>query len=91
MDAVNGKNLADLPIGRQARIKQICGELVRGGDLPINPEELERRLLEIGFVEGGDVTVLHCGPVGRDPIAVQLGNMIVALRRQEAKAVVVED
>lgn len=51
--------------------------------------ELERRLLEIGFVEGARVEILHEGFIGRDPIAVRLDSMRVALRRHEAAAVMV--
>lgn len=51
--------------------------------------ELERRLLEIGFVEGARFAVLHEGLIGRDPIAVQLDDMRVALRRREADEVLV--
>lgn len=51
--------------------------------------ELERRLLEMGFVEGAKVRVLHEGFIGRDPIAVQLDDMRVALRRREAADVLV--
>ena len=47
-------------------------------------EELERRLLEFGFVEGAGFELLHEGAVGRDPIAVRLGDMRVALRRRDA-------
>lgn len=50
-------------------------------------EELELRLLEMGFVEGANVEVLHEGFIGRDPIAVKLGDMRVALRRREADGV----
>jgi ferrous iron transport protein A len=49
--------------------------------------ELERRLLEMGFVEGATVALLNEGPIGRDPIAVRLDDMKVALRRREARAV----
>lgn len=49
--------------------------------------ELERRLLEIGFVEGAHIRVLHQGPFGGDPIAVQVDDTRVALRRREAFAV----
>lgn len=52
-------------------------------------EELERRLLEIGFVEGARIEVLHEGFIGRDPIAVRLDDMRVALRRREAQGVLV--
>jgi ferrous iron transport protein A len=51
--------------------------------------DLERRLLEIGFVEGAHIEVLHEGPIGRDPIAVRLDDMRVALRRREADAVLI--
>ena len=51
--------------------------------------ELERRLLEMGFVEGAKVQVLHEGFIGRDPIAVQLDDMRVALRRREARDILV--
>jgi ferrous iron transport protein A len=51
--------------------------------------ELERRLLEAGFVEGAHVTLLHEGPLGGDPIAVRLDDMRVALRRREAHGVLV--
>ena len=51
--------------------------------------ELERRLLEMGFVEGARVEILHEGAIGRDPIAVKLDDMRVALRRREAAAILV--
>ncbi len=50
-------------------------------------EELERRLLELGFVEGAQVEVLHEGLFSRDPMAVRLDDARVALRRREAAAV----
>jgi ferrous iron transport protein A len=55
----------------------------------LEKDELERRLLEIGFVEGASVEILHEGMIGRDPIAVRLDDMRVALRRREAAAVFV--
>ena len=51
--------------------------------------ELESRLLELGFVEGARVEVLHEGIVGRDPIAVRIDNVTVAVRRREAMAIIV--
>ena len=52
-------------------------------------EELERRLLEMGFVEGARVEILHEGFIGRDPICVRLDDMRVALRRHDARGVLV--
>jgi ferrous iron transport protein A len=51
--------------------------------------ELESRLIEMGFVEGARVEVLHEGLVGRDPIAVRVENVTIAVRRREAMAVIV--
>jgi len=52
-------------------------------------DELERRLLEIGFVEGAEVEILHEGFIGKDPIAVRVDDMSVALRRREANAIMI--
>ncbi len=51
--------------------------------------ELESRLIELGFVEGARVEVLHEGAVGRDPIAVRVENVTIAVRRREAMAIIV--
>ena len=64
--------------------------------LPHNVEleagELERRILEIGIIEGVELTVLHFGLINRDPIAVQLGfnGTTIAIRRNEAAIILVE-
>ena len=63
---------------------------VAGQDGGIEAAELERRLLEMGFVEGAQVQVLHEGLIGRDPIAIRLDDMRVALRRREAAAILVD-
>ena len=51
--------------------------------------ELESRLIELGFVEGARVEVLHEGVIGRDPIAVRVENVTIAVRRREAMAIIV--
>jgi ferrous iron transport protein A len=51
--------------------------------------ELESRLIEMGFVEGARIEVLHEGAIGRDPIAVRVENITIAVRRREAMAVIV--
>lgn len=50
---------------------------------------LERRLLEIGFVEGASVEIIHEGFIRGDPIAVKLDDMRVALRRRDADAILI--
>ena len=59
-----------------------------GRSLP--PAELERRLLEMGFVEGAVVEIRNQGLFGHDPIAVRVNNATVALRRAEANAIHVD-
>ena len=49
--------------------------------------ELERRLLELGFVEGARIELLHEGLIGRNPIALKVDDMRVALRRHEAASI----
>ncbi len=55
----------------------------------LSAAELESRLIELGFVEGARVEVLHEGAVGHDPIAVRVENITIAVRRREAMAVIV--
>lgn len=81
--------LSDVGKGDCGLIKGIVPE---GHDGPgeIGHDELERRLLEMGFVEGARFQVLHEGLVGRDPMALRLDDMRVALRRREARAILIE-
>ena len=68
------------------------GVIVQVGDHRHHDEhalELERRLLELGFVEGARVELLHEGLFGRNPIALKVEDMRVALRRHEAASLTV--
>ena len=58
-------------------------------DSALSAVELESRLIELGFVEGARVEVLHEGIVGGDPIAVRVENVTIAVRRREAMAIIV--
>jgi ferrous iron transport protein A len=60
-----------------------------GNGSGLSSEELERRLIELGFVEGAVVEILHEGAIGRDPIAVRVDSATIALRRREAMAIFV--
>ena len=57
------------------------------GEHGVDVHELERRLLEFGFVEGAVFEVQHQGLFGADPIAVKVDDMRVALRRRDAEDV----
>ena len=48
------------------------------------------RLGELGFLPGERVNVLRRGPGGKEPLAVQVGDTVFALRRIEADCVLVE-
>ena len=75
--------LADLPFQHEATIASI--------DWPSLTERDARRLRELGFDEGVAVEPLHgAGLVARDPLAVRIGRMTVAIRRAHAAAIDVE-
>ena len=78
------------PAGRgvRARIGILSG-LAAGPEAMRFLEPITARLAELGFVEGAAVEVLHEGLLGRDPIAVRVDGVTIALRRREAMAVIV--
>lgn len=49
-----------------------------------------RRLRNLGLDEGVGIEALHGGPIGRDPIAIRIGRMMVAVRRAHAQMISVE-
>jgi ferrous iron transport protein A len=79
--------LGGAPVGFAGRSRQVRAPAATGG---LSEAELERRLIELGFVEGALVEVLHQGPFGRDPIAVRVDEATVALRRRDAAGILVE-
>lgn len=81
--------LAELKMGEKAEVVKI-DESFLGQENSLPEGELERRLLEMGFVEGTVLTLQHEGGFGRDPIAVLIRVCYtIALRRNEAKAILV--
>jgi len=71
--------LDQLPLGARARIADIDWAALDQGEAC--------RLRHFGFDEGVAVQPLHLGPFGRDPVAVRVGRMTVAIRRNHARAV----
>lgn len=51
---------------------------------------LDTRLREIGFAEGDNVTPLHFGLFGRNPMSVRLNGALIAIRKQDASVVLVK-
>lgn len=75
--------LDTLPTGQYARISQVDWA-------SLAPEEAQR-LRALGIDVGAKVAVAHRGVfLGRDPLAVTVGRMTVALRRVHARAMQVE-
>ena len=72
-------SLDQLPLGTKARVATI--------DWPALAAMEGARLQHFGFDEGVAVEPLHLGPFGRDPIAIRVGRMTVAIRRAHARAV----
>ena len=79
------KYLSELEIGETGKIAGFDTSRVEDQEFAA---DLEDRLLEIGFEEGLIVELLHVGSIGRDPMAVRVGTMTVALRRKEADAII---
>ena len=72
-----------LPPGQVARITAVHWDVL--------VEEEARRLRALGLDEGAKIKVAHRGILGgRDPIAITIGRMTVALRRMHAAAMEVE-
>ena len=72
-----------LESGTQARIVAVAWERLA--------EDEAKRLRALGVDEGAELEVLHRGVFGtRDPLAIRLGRMTVALRRAHAAAISIE-
>jgi ferrous iron transport protein A len=78
--------MGELPLGIKAEIIALDESSTIS---TLSPGELERRLIEMGLVEGAHVEVLHQGFPGRDPIAIRVNDHTVAMRRSEANVVIV--
>lgn len=75
--------LDELEHDRPARISGVAWERLASDEA--------KRLRALGVDEGAELTVIHRGVFGtRDPLALRLGNMTIALRRSHALAIEVE-
>ena len=76
-------DLSELPKRQPAVVEAVED---RGPNDPV-----ARRLRELGFVYGEDVEVVAAGPLGAEPLLVQVGFTRFALRRVEAARVRLRD
>jgi ferrous iron transport protein A len=73
------RSLDQVAMGRRGRIAAIDWAALDAGEV--------NRLRHFGFDEGVMIEPLHSGPFGRDPLAVKVGRMTVAIRRIHARAI----
>lgn len=73
--------LDELPYDTPAIVAEIHWESLSDGDA--------KKLRNLGFDEGVAVEALYGAPFGRDPLAIRIGRMQIALRREQARAIAV--
>ena len=70
-----GRTLADLDVGQSGVIREVNGE-----------KAFHRRLLDMGFTPGTDVTLKRRAPLG-DPLELSLRGYALTLRSDDARSV----
>lgn len=73
--------LSDLPKGATAVVDRV--------DDAHASDPIAQRLRDLGFVAGEPVRLVAVGPMGADPLLIQIGSTRFALRRNEAARVLV--
>jgi ferrous iron transport protein A len=69
--------LCNLPLGSSSKIMELS-----------SVGSMRRRLLDLGFAQGSTVRCIHLAPSG-DPIAYSVKGAIIALRKEDAKDILV--
>lgn len=75
------RRLSELPLGSVATVDSV--------DQAMPDDPIAERLRDLGFVRGEPVRLLASGPIGADPLLVQVGFTRFALRQGEARRVLV--
>ncbi|HEX9174483.1 MAG TPA: FeoA family protein [Telluria sp.] len=73
-----------LKAGQSATVIHLAPTLDQGG------ADVQRRLMELGFVPGERIRMLKRGVPGGEPLAVKVGQSTFALRRFEAALVSIQ-
>ena len=76
--------LSQLPNGSHALVAGVVQHHAEVGAATL------RRLAELGFIAGEPVQMLRRGPGGREPLAVTVGETLLALRLLEAQCIEVQ-
>ena len=74
--------LSDMELGQAATIIDVTEESA--------DDSIARRLRDLGFIKGEEVKLVTYGPLGRDPLLVQIGFTRFAIRVSEASRVEVQ-
>jgi ferrous iron transport protein A len=74
--------LSELPGGQTATVSTV--------ENTVAADPIAARLRDLGFVSGEPVRIVARGPLGGDPLLVQIGFTRFALRRAEAARVLIE-
>ena len=86
MTKVSWCKLSELHAGKKGVVRQVVTQGHRS-DLVV----MARRLVEMGVIEGESFEVLHEGPVAKDPMSICIRGSQIALRRELASLVWVEE
>ena len=73
--------LTELANGTHATVQRVVAASAEVDDATV------RRLCELGFLPGEPVRLLRRGPGGREPLAVQIGDTLFALRLIEGQCI----
>ncbi len=76
---MENKYLSGMKLGQLATIKSV--------NQHSTDDSIARRLRNLGFVEGEEVRLISYGPLGQDPLLVEIGFTRFALRSSEAHRV----
>lgn len=82
MAQLNSLPLSELAYGQLATVNTVQAATA------VDP--IAERLRDLGFVTGEPVRIVARGPLGADPLLVQIGFTRFALRRAEAARVLVD-
>ncbi len=75
--------LSELTPGQEAIVVRV--------EFASNSDPIAERLEDLGFVQGEPLRMIAHGPLGADPLVVQVGYTRFALRRAEANRILITD
>ena len=80
------RTLSELAVGKSAIVRGFLDD-----QLTASEEKMVARLMELGFVKQTMIKIIHEAPFAHDPIAVEVRGKKIAIRRVDAKLILVEE